>query len=542
MDSGTVPRTLGALLLAVALAPAQFDVPAGYDHFYVDKLRGCPTNNGSIGSPWRDLSDGYAKMATAAAGPAVLHVADGYYTAGNGEVFPIEMREKHLIQGRNAFTTIVEGDVEVGSLADAFSFGIQSNDFFVTDGPYLSRLSIRKFMKGVAIQRIHEADVLSPVLHTLVIYDCDDAGIWGEQATPIILDCTVTQNANGIVKYVAVSADTSDCTQWTVINTICRDNTTTDMENIGLNEAAHCNVDPAKCVYTTNNAQAAICPPPFICANGTLACRFNVNLPNGFVNAAPATGVLQYSTSQFTPAREEYDFRLASTSPLRSLGIATGVTFDGEGLGNPRVLPFPASGTAEAPDIGADEYDVLQVFPLIRGVEPSTSQGSPPCAAPLSDPRCGADGYRLKFRIDGEAGFKAFLALHDYLYTGSPVPPPIATPYVLPLPALGTAWIEPNLLWFFPAKVQQAPAPAPAVDVVTDGVSPAVVEMPLNDDTPNDQFNSGPPLGTPTYANFVIPFSYASNIWSRAALQIVFVHETTNQVRLSNYQEYGLIF
>jgi hypothetical protein len=512
-QSSLVPRlaAVAALWVVASTAAAQVQTtpPAGYQNYFVDKRHGCNANNGlTPATAWQDLSYGYAQLPPM----SVLNVGEGYYTTATGEAFPIQMKAQCLITGRNTFTTIVG---ETGSTNLFHFYSGTGGPYLPGDGPYLSRLTLRGANIGVDLSGgVLGGGDCEPLLHTLAIYECATA-IRGEICGPHVYDCSISLNTNGLLKLVFIP---DDCATWEVVNSIVRDNSGTDLTNIDRLEITHSDFATA----VIGAGPAAFCSYVVPCHGAGPGCNNNVNLPPGYVNAAPSPTPIPPSN-----AIPEFDFRLAPTSPLRGLGVASGVPDDGEGVGNPRTLPYNASSViVEAPDIGADEYDLLQIGPLARGIEHADPYSA--CTA-TANVKCGADSERMSFRTDGESSDHPWLGLHDYFVL--PVPP-VLPPITYAPPIFGSLYIVPK-----------APFVVCLVDVTGNPCVTLNGSTAVNVPFPIPAVCGGGAPGIPTFGGACVPLATAfAGGWRRATVQNVHLNNVSGVVKISNYQEYGLVY
>ncbi len=443
-----VALTVLVLALFAGQSSAQWQItnlayPAGAAHFFVNQNTGSNiTGNGSAASPWATITFAYNQMvAIIPVGPAVLNVDEGYYGPSTGEQFPLRMRPGKCISGRNANTTIVSLDGFVQSPACIFDFLAADGPFLTSDGPYLERLTLRNSLPSAVNVLLNlnssnsavrmagnpgNCSLVSPTFEGLVVYGMGTVFL-GDFVHPRIVDCTITLNEVGARN---VGNTTNCCGDWEIVNTICIDNRIHDMWGITGAGVNHCNFDgsPPK-------VHPGFCPASAILP--TVGVQGNVNVsPVGFVQPSPVS-VLPGSLLQ-----EEFDFRLAATSGVRGLGIATGAIWDAEGWANPRF----GFDLARPVDIGADQFGHFRQTPLAHGT---------PLGGSIAT--TGLAGLDVRLVADGAPGSLAFVVFHDVFAF-----PVLQNPPFFPvIGASGVLWTNP--LAGGTAFVGVIPAGAPLV-------------------------------------------------------------------------------
>lgn len=499
-----------ACTAAFAQAPlplSNLPVPAGIAVRYVSIVGGA--NVSAQGTPlwgtlpqlaYRNLSFAYNDIVAYVPGPVMLIVEDGIYShTDQDESFPIFMDKEKIIMGRNAHTVIVEA----GS-ADAFRFnGAPLNNdpggpFHHGDGPYLQRLTVRNSSAGIRMTHPPGAcQLVEPTFEALVMYG-NGVAIASEGSSPWIYDCTITKNFTGLDK--GLYRD-EDCCPWSIVNTICIDNTNYDMKNIHRAEISYSDFDDTKC--TLNNIALTVCNYEYPVVNDPAYGR-NVKInPVGFVaptgGATLASGIVA-----------EFDFRLLNGSGgVIGLGTSTGALWDGEGLGNFRDGPI----RNRAIDIGADQFNDLRVGPLARGKDP---QSLDPAAETV-----GVAGEHLAFSLSKPANSFAYNIFHKFLNTTlvAPINPPLPAQVWNPL-ALGSQWVDP----FFPATLQMSTF-FPAAETFA---------YPL-DDAATAYSPVNPWQGAPLPYSLVVGFWG----WGRTTLQFLVINSV---IRTTEVQDYRTVF
>lgn len=469
---------------AAQVSDSNLPLPPNVLRIYVDALTGDDaTGNGSQPWPFRTITAGYASLAAYSL-PAVVVVNDGVYSSMIGEAFPIRMRPLHLVMGRNAHTVIVQG----GGGGTGFELDgiLNPAGFHPLEGPYLQRMTVRGFQYGVYFAGPRgSCNVVEPVVDALIAYD-NTFAFAGEDASPTILDCTITQNANGIYKFVFVA---EDCCPWSVANTICVGNGQ-DLFDITEGEIVFSDFDPIFCAVSAVGAMVCGYAVPTVGSNGNVVVN-----PVGFVDP---TGGATLPISGLTTAR---DLRLDAGSPLIGAGTATGALWDGEGVGNYRTGPRQN----RAVDIGADQYNDLRAFPLANAsiITPNGPR-----------PYVGVAAENLAFRI-ASAGVASHIGvLNDFTVMAQ-------APTLNPITMQGTAgslWVFPNFPLMSFTWASNVPSPA-QLSFQVDG--PLTVVAPVNQ-----------------VLGIVLPYPLIAPVWTRCTLQFLTAESVAPFNRLTELQDY----
>lgn len=403
---GIFAGLLGLCLVSLAEAQyAQFpsmDFPTGTQLFYVDKYVGDNGNTGGVNDPWQDLGFAYTQMVAvmneeAPESPSALIVAPGYYAPSTGEAFPIGMEPLRFIAGTDANTTIValEG---TGSVFNFLSMDPKNPRIFAReDGAYLQRLTIRNtgifapdlasgdpespYLRieswsalgfevypgssiGIAMAAAQDEGTacfaVQPTLLQLVMYGFTRA-ISGEYVGPLVLDCTIVRNQNGLwAADDAGQANPCCAVFWEVANSVVNLNTEVDLQNLSEGNVSYSSWE----TWATSNCVGVV--EPIRGAGSTNPDYTTDEVTTSFIYP-PQLDVL--GLASFPEFDLEFDLRLVANSVLRQLGAFAGmpsstypVLWDGEGFMNLREDLVPGTEIC----IGADQFNSLRFGPLRR--------------------------------------------------------------------------------------------------------------------------------------------------------------------------------